>query len=115
MNCKAVWRGMTVNNSTFVYSTYIRTTPKKLWKALTSGEFTKKYWFGKELRSDWREGSTVTFLDGNEKKTDQGLVIKSKPYSLLSYTLKCVQDQTDYERMPRVTFELDRKSTRLNS
>jgi uncharacterized protein YndB with AHSA1/START domain len=30
----------------FVYVTYITTTPEKLWEALTSGEFTKKYWFG---------------------------------------------------------------------
>ena len=29
---------------TFVYATYIRTTPEKLWEALTSGEFSEKYW-----------------------------------------------------------------------
>ncbi|MFB4169282.1 SRPBCC family protein [Virgibacillus sp. JSM 102003] len=88
------------------YATYIATTPEKLWEALTSREFTKKYWFGKEVRSDWKEGSTVNFLDKNGETTDQGQVMKSEPYSLLSYTLKCVKDQTDYERMPRVTFEL---------
>ena len=33
--------------STFVYVTYIRTTPEKLWSALTDDvEFMKQYWFG---------------------------------------------------------------------
>ncbi len=28
----------------FVYVTYIRTTPEKLWKALIEPEFTRKFW-----------------------------------------------------------------------
>ena len=37
--------------STFVYVTYIRTTPEKLWSALTDDvEFMKQYWFGMSLR-----------------------------------------------------------------
>ena len=33
--------------STFVYVTYIRSTPEKLWSALTDDvEFMKQYWFG---------------------------------------------------------------------
>ena len=30
----------------FVYTTYIETTPEKLWEALTTSEFSKRYWFG---------------------------------------------------------------------
>ena len=30
--------------SRFVYVTYIRTTPEKLWEALTQPEFTRQYW-----------------------------------------------------------------------
>jgi uncharacterized protein YndB with AHSA1/START domain len=37
----------------FVYVTYIETTPENLWEALTSSEFSKRYWFGTELNSDW--------------------------------------------------------------
>jgi hypothetical protein len=37
----------------FVYVTYIETTPEKLWKALTDGDFTERYWFGVRLKSDW--------------------------------------------------------------
>jgi uncharacterized protein YndB with AHSA1/START domain len=43
--------------STFVYVTYIRTTPEKLWSALTDAEFMKRYWFGNHCESRWTAGS----------------------------------------------------------
>ncbi len=44
--------------STFVYVTYIRTTPEKLWSALTDNvEFMQQYWFGVYCDSDWKAGS----------------------------------------------------------
>ena len=46
--------------STFVYVTYIRTTPEKLWSALTDdAEFMKQYWFGIHCESEWTAGSLV--------------------------------------------------------
>src|SRR3954469_19219070 len=46
----------TVDEPTFVYSTYIRTTPEQLWRALTDPAFTQRYW-GVTFDSDWRPGS----------------------------------------------------------
>ena len=45
---------------TFVYTTYIKTTPEQLWQALTNPEFTKRYW-NNELVTDWEPGSTMTW------------------------------------------------------
>jgi uncharacterized protein YndB with AHSA1/START domain len=59
-----------------------------------------------EVQSDWQDGSNVTFLDKNGKVTDQGKVLKSEPYRLLSYTFEWLEDKTERERVPRVTFEL---------
>src|ERR1700739_267196 len=42
--------------STFVYVSYIRTTPEKLWSALTDAEFMKQYWFGVHGESKWPAG-----------------------------------------------------------
>jgi len=42
-----------MKNDRFVYVTYIGTTPEKLWEALLSPEFTKAYWFGVTLESEW--------------------------------------------------------------
>ena len=40
-----------MSKPSFVYVTYIRSTPEKVWEALTTREFTQKYWFGASLRS----------------------------------------------------------------
>lgn len=42
-----------------VYVTYIAATPEKVWAALTSGEFTRQYSFGRTIESDWTVGSRV--------------------------------------------------------
>ena len=48
-----------MTRSTFVYVTYIRTTPEKLWSALTDDvEFMKQYWFGVHCESQWTAGSS---------------------------------------------------------
>lgn len=44
----------------FLYQTIINTTPEKLWAALTTAEFTRQYWFGRSVESDWKIGSPVT-------------------------------------------------------
>ena len=40
-----------------VYVTYIASTPRKVWEALTSDEFTRHYFFGRRVESDWEVGS----------------------------------------------------------
>src|ERR1700735_4231467 len=49
-----------VENPSFVYTTYIRTTPEQLWQALTEPAFTQRYW-SITFESDWKPGSTVTW------------------------------------------------------
>jgi len=55
-----------MSKPTFVYVTYIATTPEKLWQALTDGAFTRQYWFGTSVESDWSRGSRVIFRSGGE-------------------------------------------------
>jgi uncharacterized protein YndB with AHSA1/START domain len=61
----------------FVYVTYIRTTPEKLWAALTQSEFTKQYWFGVSLVSDWKAGGDwqLTYEDG--RVMDAGQIVEA--------------------------------------
>ena len=42
--------------SEFVYVTYIRTTPEKLWRALIEPEFTRKFWVDTVQESEWKPG-----------------------------------------------------------
>src|SRR5260221_13192501 len=71
----------------FVYTTYIETTPEKLWEALTNSEFSKRYWFGTEVRSDWNVGSPFALVtDG--KTSDTGEILEADRPRRLSYTFK---------------------------
>jgi uncharacterized protein YndB with AHSA1/START domain len=66
-------------SSKYVYVTYIRTTPQKLWDALTEPEFQKQYWFGMPQESDWKKGSSwaMKFEDG--RVADAGEVLDIDP------------------------------------
>ena len=65
--------------STFVYVTYIRTTPEKLWSALTDAEFMKQYWFGTSCLSDWTPGSSWKMVHPDGKVSDAGEIVESEP------------------------------------
>ncbi len=73
----------------FVYVTYIATTPGKLWAALTQGNFTKKYWYGRRIESDWTVGSAVRFFDRDTQDlTDSGVVLECDPPRRLVYSFR---------------------------
>ena len=66
--------------STFVYVTYIRTTPEKLWSALTDDvDFVKQYWFGMHCESQWTTGSPWKLVSGDGEVFDAGEIIEAKP------------------------------------
>jgi uncharacterized protein YndB with AHSA1/START domain len=65
--------------STFVYVTYIRTTPDKLWWALTDADFMKQYWFGTHGDSAWTVGSPWKLVSKNGTVTDAGEIVESDP------------------------------------
>jgi uncharacterized protein YndB with AHSA1/START domain len=66
-------------SSTFVYVTFIRTTPERLWSALTSPEFTKQYWFGVHHDTDWKVGSSWQMVFPDGRIADTGEVVESDP------------------------------------
>ena len=61
----------------FVYVTYIRTTPEKLWAALTQPEFTKQYWFGVTMKSDWKAGSNWEMMYDDGRVMDAGSIVEA--------------------------------------
>jgi DNA-binding transcriptional ArsR family regulator/uncharacterized protein YndB with AHSA1/START domain len=75
-----------VEAPSFVYTTYIRTTPERLWQGLTDPAFTQRYW-QTELHTDWAKGSPVTWNNHGVLISDPGsVVLESDPYRRLSYT-----------------------------
>ena len=57
----------TMQDNAFVYETHIRTTPEKLWEALTEPEFNRQFFLGAHQETDWKKGSSwkLVFADGS--------------------------------------------------
>jgi uncharacterized protein YndB with AHSA1/START domain len=62
-------------NSSFVYVTYIKTTPEVLWGALTTPEFMKKYWFGMNFEAEWKAGSPWRLVFPDGRIADSGEIV----------------------------------------
>lgn len=65
--------------ASFVYVTFIRTTPEKLWSALTNPEFTRQYWYGMHSDSDWQPGSSWRLVFPDGRVADTGSILEADP------------------------------------
>ncbi|MHA6630673.1 ArsR/SmtB family transcription factor [Pseudonocardia sichuanensis] len=70
----------------FVYTTFIRTTPEKLWQALTEPAFTRRYW-GVAFETDWTPGSPMVWEENGRRTADpEQVVLQAEPHRRLAYT-----------------------------
>ena len=105
----------------FVYTSYIKTTPERLWRGLTDPAFTQRYW-GLSLESDWKVGSTITWeQQGTSVSDPDQVVLEYDPYRTLSYSWHTftpewaqlhgisdeVREKAAAERRSKVTFNLE--------
>jgi uncharacterized protein YndB with AHSA1/START domain len=97
-----------MNKTEFVYVTYIKTTPEKLWQALTTSEFTKQYWFDTAVESDWKVGSPIALRPVGTGAVMVGKVLKNNPLKELSYTWDFPQSEKATASPSRVTFSLEK-------
>jgi len=68
-----------MNDERFVYVTYIRTTPERLWEALTTPEFNRKYWHGTWQDCEWKVGSSWKLMFTDGRVADAGEVVEVDP------------------------------------
>ncbi len=110
-----------VEKPPFVYTTYIHTTPERLWQALTEPAFTERYW-AITFDSDWKPGSTMAWHTRGVTIADPDqVVIESEPYRRLSYAWQTftpewadsldltdeARDRLAAEPRSKVTFEIE--------
>jgi len=75
---------MSETSSTFIYVIYIRTTPEKLWDALTNPEFTRQYWLGTWQDCTWQKGASWKLMIPDGRVGDSGEVVEiDKPRKLV--------------------------------
>jgi uncharacterized protein YndB with AHSA1/START domain len=92
----------------FVYVTYIRATPEKVWEALISPEFTPLYWFGIVHDSDWRPGSAWKMIRPNGEVTESGEVLEvEKPKRLVLKWRNEFMPELRAEGYSRCTIEIE--------
>lgn len=70
--------------SSFVYVTYIRTTPERLWSALTSPDFAQQYWRGARPEAEWKPGGAWKLIFPDGRVGDAGEIVTFEPSKRLS-------------------------------
>lgn len=98
---------MTTETTSFIYVTYILSTPAKVFEAITRPEIARRYW-GHENVSDWQPGSTWQHIRANDARTVElvGKVVEVSPPTRLVITWANESQAADPESYSRVTFDI---------
>jgi uncharacterized protein YndB with AHSA1/START domain len=98
--------------SEFVYVTYIRTTPEKLWQALTEPEFTRKFWAGTVQECAWTVGAPWKIVVPDGRVADAGEVMEIDPPRRLVLTWQNhLFPEVTAEGFSRLTYEIEAKGS----
>lgn len=95
--------------SRFVYVTYIRTTPEKLWRALIEPEFTRQFWVETWQESEWTPGSSWQLMLPDGRVGDSGEVLEIEPHRRLVVSWRNeFKLDLQAEGYSRMTYELEK-------
>jgi uncharacterized protein YndB with AHSA1/START domain len=92
-----------------VFEIYIRTTPERLWEAITDGEIRAKYNFGAGAESDWKPGSRYELRHPQGPLLlAEGEVLEAEPPLRLVHTMVALwSDEVKSEGTSRVTWDIE--------
>lgn len=98
-----------MSESRFVYVTYIRTTPEKLWQALREPAFTRRFWFDSWQKSEWKIGTSWKLMIPDGRVADSGEILEIEPQRrlLLSWRNEFKPEMRE-EGASRMTYELEK-------
>jgi uncharacterized protein YndB with AHSA1/START domain len=98
---------MSKEKTSFVYVTYIRSTPEKVFEAIIKPEIARRYW-GHENVSDWRAGSSWEHVRTDEQRTVDlvGKVVEITPPTRLVITWANASQAADPASYSRVSFDV---------
>ena len=92
-----------------VFEIYIRTTPERLWEAITDPEIRAKYNFGAAVKSEWTPGSRLEMGSPSANGLlGEGEIITVEPPRRLVHTMVALwSDEVQREGASRVTWEIE--------
>jgi uncharacterized protein YndB with AHSA1/START domain len=96
-----------MSDEKLIFEIYIRTTPDKLWRALTEPEFTRQYFHGSEIRSTLKKGEPFlsTLADGS--KMVDGEVLDCDPPNKLVHTWRVHWNPALSHELSKVSYEIE--------
>lgn len=99
---------MPQKKTSFTYLTYVRTTPEKVFEAITTPDITRQFW-GHENVSDWKPGSKWQHIRANKDRPVEivGQVVEISPPSRLVTTWAAESQADDPDSYSRVTYEIE--------
>lgn len=93
-----------------LYEVYIRTTPEKLWQAITDSAFTKQYFYETSVKSEFKTGSPVVYAGPDGKPMIEGKVIEADPpHRLVTTFANRFGNEGLDDRPSRVTWLIEKK------
>ena len=100
---------MTDKSASFIYVTYIRTTPEKVFDAITRPEISRRYWDHENVSEDWQPGSDWQHIKVKETRTVElvGKVIESNPPKRLVISWANESQKDDPDQYSRVTYDIE--------
>lgn len=91
-----------------VYEVYIRTTPERLWEAITTPEATRRYFYETAIVSTFAVGAPVTWIEADGTAALQGVVLECEPPARLVHSFVMLHhEQACHDRPSRVTWEIE--------
>ena len=92
-----------------IYEIYIRTTPERLWEAITDSEIRSKYTFGARVTSDWTPGSRFEMAaPGAPGLLGEGKILEADPPRRLVQTMVALwSEDVKREGTTKVTWEIE--------
>ena len=99
---------MTNNKTSFVYVTYIASTPEKVFEAITRADLARRYWAHENV-SEWKPGSRWEHVRDNAERSVEivGEVIEASPPNRLVITWAGASQADNPEAYSRVTFGIE--------
>lgn len=90
---------------TFVYVTFIASTPQKVYDAIVRPEIAKLYWAHENV-SDWKPGSRWDHVNRNGQSDVCGTVVEATPPSRLVLSWSATSEFSDAAKHSRVVMEV---------
>jgi uncharacterized protein YndB with AHSA1/START domain/DNA-binding transcriptional ArsR family regulator len=92
-----------------VFEIYIRTTPQRLWQAITDPEIRSRYQFGARIESTWADGSDyeVVHRHGGRRLVDGVNLEVDPPHRLVQSYRAVWDDDIATQATSRVTWEIE--------